>query len=105
MMLGSAENRHRPGSLPRSLRSVQHASLGVTEAEVAYHKVREAILHGQIPVGRLLPQTALAKALGMSRTPVRRALQMLLEEGLLEHAQGRQVAVIGLSQRRRHEIV
>jgi DNA-binding GntR family transcriptional regulator len=50
----------------------------------AYHGVRNAILGGQLRAGQLIPQVALARALNVSRTPLREALRMLQAEGLIE---------------------
>ncbi len=50
----------------------------------AYQQVRNAILRGDHPPGEVLLETHLAGELGMSRTPVREALQLLAREGFLE---------------------
>ena len=46
--------------------------------------VRDAILSGEFPAGRLLSLTETAELLRVSRTPVREAFQLLQSEGLLE---------------------
>jgi DNA-binding GntR family transcriptional regulator len=46
-------------------------------------QLREQILVGRIPAGTLLSQVQLAESFGVSRTPVREALRMLQEEGLI----------------------
>jgi DNA-binding GntR family transcriptional regulator len=50
----------------------------------AYQQVRAAILGGEHSPGEVLFETHLADELGMSRTPVREALQILAREGLVE---------------------
>jgi DNA-binding GntR family transcriptional regulator len=47
-------------------------------------RLRKLILDGSYPPGTLLSQVELAEALGVSRTPLREALRMLQEEGLIE---------------------
>jgi GntR family transcriptional regulator of vanillate catabolism len=47
--------------------------------------LREWILHGELQPGERLEEIPLAKRLGVSRTPVRAALALLGNDGLLEH--------------------
>lgn len=46
--------------------------------------LRELIMDGQFAAGTRLPETALADRLEISRTPLRKAMDRLVEEGLLE---------------------
>lgn len=46
-------------------------------------KIREMILHAQLVPGQRVREVELANALGVSRTPVREALPILAQEGLL----------------------
>jgi GntR family transcriptional regulator, vanillate catabolism transcriptional regulator len=46
-------------------------------------RIREMILHGELMTGEKISELALASALGVSRTPIRQALPMLAEEGIL----------------------
>lgn len=62
-----------------------------------YDQVREAILLGEIGPGDEVSQVRLARYLGVSRTPLREALRMLLHEGLLEGQPGRQMRVAAFS--------
>ena len=49
-------------------------------------RIREMILRGELTPGQRLAEAPLADRLGMSRTPVRQALPLLAQEGLLaEH--------------------
>ncbi len=48
--------------------------------------IRDLVLRGEFKAGERLPELALAELLGVSRTPIRAALQKLAEEGLLEPA-------------------
>ncbi|GAA1584950.1 GntR family transcriptional regulator [Actinomadura kijaniata] len=53
-------------------------------AEVAYAELRRMILSGDAAAGSRLGEAELAEALGLSRTPVREALQRLDADGLVE---------------------
>jgi GntR family transcriptional regulator of vanillate catabolism len=46
-------------------------------------KIREMILHGELPPGERVREVNLAAKLGVSRTPVRESLPTLAQEGLL----------------------
>src|SRR5215475_10881674 len=49
-------------------------------------RIREMILQGKLSAGQRVAEAPLAERLGMSRTPVRQALPVLAQEGLLvEH--------------------
>jgi DNA-binding GntR family transcriptional regulator len=50
----------------------------------AYASLKSAITAGELPPGERLYETVLSKRLRMSRTPVREALQRLVNEGLAE---------------------
>jgi DNA-binding GntR family transcriptional regulator len=67
--------------------------------------IRDGILRGDLPVGSVLNETALATSLESSRTPVRQALRLLLQEGLVEVGARRQLIVRGLSDEHRDEIL
>ena len=54
------------------------------KSDLAYIRVRELILSGELAPGAVLPQAALAQAIGMSTTPLREALRRLKQEGLVE---------------------
>lgn len=56
-----------------------------TLTEVATERLRAAVLAGQFDTGGLTEQ-AICAAFAISRTPVRAALQVLAQEGLLEYA-------------------
>lgn len=49
-----------------------------------YHLIREQILSGKMPPGSLLLGVELARVIGVSRTPVADALNVLATEGLVE---------------------
>ena len=56
----------------------------MTSAEKAYQAIREAIARGTFAHGAHLRESELAKQIGLSRTPVRNALQRLAADGLIE---------------------
>ena len=76
-----------------------------TLAERAYDHVRNEILCGRLPVGSVVAEGTVAEELGISKTPVRQALQSLRRDGLLELGPRRQVIVRGFSDEHRREIV
>ena len=60
--------------------------------------IRQAILRGDFKTGDRLVETELASVMGVSRTPVREALRMLENEGLVRRApRGGGVEVVGFS--------
>ena len=83
----------RPGGGRRSL------------TDHAYEHVRRAILHGDLPVGTVIAEARLADELGISKTPMRQALQLLRTEGLLETGPRRQLVVRGFSAGHRNEVL
>jgi GntR family transcriptional regulator of vanillate catabolism len=57
-----------------------------TQLSEAVVRIREMILRGELAAGQRLAEAPLADILGVSRTPVRQALPLLAQEGLLiEH--------------------
>ncbi len=71
----------------------------------AHRHIRDAILRGELPIGTILAEAAIAEQLGISKTPVRQALQRLRTEGLLEVGARRQLLVRGLTEEHRAEIL
>lgn len=72
--------------------AAQEGSRGGNVPKV-YAQVRELILQGEIPPGASLNQVELAKALGVSRTPVREAMRMLHREGLVSMTHNQRATV------------
>lgn len=52
--------------------------------QAAYEHLRARILRLELPPGTTISENQLAADLGMSRTPVREAIMLLVEEGLVE---------------------
>ena len=73
-----------------------------TATEAATDALRSLILSGDIPGGSPLRQDDLAKRLGVSRTPLREALQRLTVEGLIrmDHHRGAVAAVPSIAELR-----
>jgi DNA-binding GntR family transcriptional regulator len=63
----------------------------------AYESLKDAIRHTDVPSGYPLSETRISKILGVSRTPVREALQQLSQEGLVQVIPGRAVTVASRS--------
>ena len=74
---------------------VEH-SVFVTKGDLAYRRVRQLILSGELPPGTVLQQAALARTIGMSTTPLREGLRRLAQEGLVDLDAHRDARVRGL---------
>jgi DNA-binding GntR family transcriptional regulator len=60
-------------------------------------QLRELIVSGELPLGKMLSERNLAEAFGVSKTPVREALAQLKNEGLVRVAAQRGATVFSLS--------
>ena len=54
----------------------------------AYERLRKLIVRGRLAPGTRLIETEVAQRLGLSRTPVRSALQRLMQEGCISNSEG-----------------
>jgi DNA-binding GntR family transcriptional regulator len=61
-------------------------------------RIRERIIDGTFAPGSQLGEAQLAERLGVSRGPVREAMQRLIQEGLLSNRRNRGVCVISLGE-------
>jgi DNA-binding GntR family transcriptional regulator len=75
-----------------------------TLADEAYRFVRREILAGRMAEGDVVAEGRVAEQLGISKTPVRQALQSLRREGLLEVGSRRQLIVRGITEEHRREV-
>jgi DNA-binding GntR family transcriptional regulator len=75
---------HRTGGTLRRTRAVQAPDL----ATRVYQRLREHIVSLRLAPGALVAELNLCRRLGVSRTPVRAALQRLQQEGLVAAANG-----------------
>src|ERR687889_483003 len=60
------------------------AALHSTKSDYTYTRLREGVLSGEFAPGTVLNQAGLAKAIGISTTPLREALRRLKQQGLVE---------------------
>lgn len=68
-------------------------------------RLRDGIIDGTLPAGTRLQQVALAEQMGVSRTPLREALRVLENEGLLRTSDGnRTVEVVPVSSDDLHDM-
>ena len=77
-------------------------------ADMAYERLRHALITLALPPGAVVSRGAVAQRLGISQTPVREALLRLGETGLVRAAPGRStvVAEIDLAEvREAHAVV
>jgi DNA-binding GntR family transcriptional regulator len=63
----------------------------------AYQHIQRKIALGELQQGSALSELALAKELGISRTPIREAIGQLIAEGLLEQSPSRGTVVVKLT--------
>ncbi len=57
-------------------------------AQDAYNEIRDRIYRNEIKAGDLIKESNIAEELGISRTPVREAIKMLVSEDILEVRDG-----------------
>lgn len=78
--------------------SPTHASEnGQLRREMAYERIKDALRHADLDPGDVLSEVQLSRLLGISRTPIREALQQLEKEGLVQVIPGRAVTVASRS--------
>ena len=65
--------------------------------QIAYEKLKQAVLQGDFPPASHLVENRVAEALGVSRTPVREAIHKLEREGLLKSFPSGGYFVVGLT--------
>ncbi|MEU6564884.1 GntR family transcriptional regulator [Nocardia nova] len=63
--------------------------MGTSQGERVYEQLAEEIIRGDLPAGTHLNEVRLAERLGVSRTPLREAVQRLTREGLARVTAGR----------------
>lgn len=68
-----------------------------TLVDKVYTTVRDGIIHGDLKAGELILEQTLADRLGMSRTPVRAAIERLKRDGLVDTVKRKGMLVKALS--------
>lgn len=68
-----------------------------TSNDSAYGQVRSMIASGELAAGSWLRETTLADRIGVSRTPIREALNRLAAEGLVELSRNKGAQVVSFS--------
>ncbi|MEX5718242.1 GntR family transcriptional regulator [Geodermatophilus maliterrae] len=76
-----------------------------TKSELAYARVREMILTGELAPGAVLNQAAVAHRIGISTTPLREALRRLAQQGLVELGAHRDARVAPLDATEARDLV
>jgi DNA-binding GntR family transcriptional regulator len=79
------------------MESLQAISPPKSLTQIAYGSLRKSILNGEMRAGELYNEMAIAKQLGISRTPIREALLELSNKGMVTFLPRRGVIVRSLS--------
>lgn len=76
-------------------------------SEQAYNQIRDSIITLDYEPGHMLYEADLGRQLGMSRTPIREAVRLLMTEGLIEvlPQRGMQVSYISESKIEENRVV
>lgn len=89
----------------RTLAAIDDEALRTrSRADFVYESLRDAIADGRIARGERVREEEVARMLGVSRTPVREALQRLQQHGLLTVGTGRGLVVAELSRQQVFEL-
>ncbi|MBD3309249.1 FCD domain-containing protein [candidate division KSB3 bacterium] len=83
-MISMSTNQARQPRRSDRLVASANTQKGQSLKQVAYDQIGQWLLDGIFQPGEALIETELAARLGISRTPVREALQQLAQEGLVE---------------------
>lgn len=76
----------------------------ITLKEKAYQQLREKILSGALGQGENLTEQSLVQLLGMSRTPIRAAMEKLESEGLVQYTPNKGMTIVEMSLKRAVDI-
>ncbi|MCC6305552.1 MAG: GntR family transcriptional regulator [Rhodobacteraceae bacterium] len=81
-----------PPTAPPPGPAARPAEGGLAAHERLYRGLRQLVMHGELPPGRALTLRGVARAHGVSMTPVREALRRLVAEGALTRSASGRVA-------------
>jgi DNA-binding GntR family transcriptional regulator len=73
-------------------------------SEIAYEKIKEAIIVNELAPGQEVSESQLAKRFGMGKAPLRRALASLTQEGLVQPQSRRGYIIAPLTMKDIHDI-
>jgi DNA-binding GntR family transcriptional regulator len=79
----SAKAAHLPAQNRSSIDGLRSFVSDTNLTRIAYEKILKAIVHGKLDLGEPLSENDLAKALGVSKAPIREALNELRLKGLV----------------------
>lgn len=95
---------HPPDRTTPEHAPVQRLSRSTSLAEKAYDEVKSSIISGAMRSDERYAEAALARTLGISRTPLREALRRLQEEGFIEPRGLRGFTVVPVTQQSVREL-
>ncbi|MDP3550763.1 MAG: GntR family transcriptional regulator [Novosphingobium sp.] len=72
---------------------VQEQQSNLVRQQMVVNQIREMILAGELGAGEKLTEVSMSERMGVSRTPIREALIVLSEEGLVEYRLNRGYSV------------
>lgn len=72
--------------------------------QIVYQVLKDAVIAGVYPLGERINENSLAELLSISRTPIRTAVNHLINEGLLEHISGYGTIVKNVNENKIREI-
>ncbi|WP_405098938.1 GntR family transcriptional regulator [Oceanobacillus sp. FSL H7-0719] len=80
-------------------------SARITAKDSAYNQIQQWIIEGTLLPGEKLHDTELAEAIGVSRTPIREALQILEMEGFVKMYPGKATQVTEIEREAIHDLL
>ena len=86
-------------------KGIAQAQIKQSTRDIVYETLREAILSGDLVSGTQLKEAQLAKEFGVSKTPIREALQQLVHHGLADSELAKGVVVHSLTQAEIQDVV
>ena len=95
-----APDAQAPDTADRAAAEAPHGS----RPDQVYARLRELIVQGMLAPGSRIVETEIANRLGVSRTPVREALQRLLQEGYVIDMVGAQQSRLTVAPLTRHDV-